>query len=507
MPGCLISVSDKSGIAELARSLESRGFSIFSTGGTWKHLAEAGIKRLRKIEDYGGFPEIMDGRVKTLNPKVFGGILADRQKPEHMQEATQHGIEMLDVVVCNLYPFRQVLADPSRSEEDIIENIDIGGVSLLRAAAKNFHSVWVLTDGTDYQHFPAVLDLPEAEQLELRKTLAQKAFSHTASYDAAIAGYLSEEKNPIWNFERQYPLRYGENPHQPAAFYADPDFRGLSVARCEVLHGKELSYNNILDADAALRLIQEFSLPAAAVIKHNNPCGVAVAEEIDMAFRLAYEADATSAFGGIVILNRACTTAIAGYVNSVFAELLLAPDFEPGSLEILQQKKNIRLLRTGAIPALSPLPEMEYRSIRGGMLEQVADIDPLDENEFRVVSKRQPTSNERTDLLFAFALTRHIKSNTIVLAKNGQSTGLGGGQTSRIASVEIALHQAGEKARGSICASDGFFPFADSVETLAAAGITAIIQPGGSVRDAEVIEAADRHGISMIMTGRRSFRH
>jgi phosphoribosylaminoimidazolecarboxamide formyltransferase/IMP cyclohydrolase len=302
-------------------------------------------------------------------------------------------------------------------------------------------------------------------------------------------------------------LRYGENPHQPAAFYADPDFRGLSVARCEVLHGKELSYNNILDADAALRLIQEFSLPAAAVIKHNNPCGVAVAEEIDMAFRLAYEADATSAFGGIVILNRACTTAIAGYVNSVFAELLLAPDFEPGSLEILQQKKNIRLLRTGAIPALSPLPEMEYRSIRGGMLEQVADIDPLDENEFRVVSKRQPTSNERTDLLFAFALTRHIKSNTIVLAKNGQSTGLGGGQTSRIASVEIALHQAGEKARGSICASDGFFPFADSVETLAAAGITAIIQPGGSVRDAEVIEAADRHGISMIMTGRRSFRH
>jgi phosphoribosylaminoimidazolecarboxamide formyltransferase/IMP cyclohydrolase len=507
MPGCLISVSDKSGIAELARNLESRGFSIFSTGGTWKHLAEAGIQNLRKIEDYGGFPEIMDGRVKTLNPKVFGGILADRRKPEHLQEAEQHGIEMLDVVVCNLYPFRQVLANPSRSDEEIIENIDIGGVSLLRAAAKNFHSVWVLADAADYKRFPAVLDMPENEQLELKKMLAQKAFAHTASYDAAIAGYLSGEESPVWHFEKQYPLRYGENPHQAAAFYADPDFRGLSVARCEVLHGKELSYNNILDADAALRLIQEFSDPAAAVIKHNNPCGVAVSDDISKAFALAYEADAVSAFGGIVVLNRPCTTSIAEYVNSVFAELLIAPDFEPGSLEILQQKKNIRLLKTGTIPPLKAVPEKEYRSIRGGLLEQVSDISPLEENEFKVLSRRQPSADEQADLLFAFAVTRHIKSNTIVLAKQGQSIGLGGGQTSRIASVDIALRQAGEKAAGSVCASDGFFPFADGVEALAAAGITAIIQPGGSVRDAEVIETADRHGICMVMTGRRTFRH
>jgi phosphoribosylaminoimidazolecarboxamide formyltransferase/IMP cyclohydrolase len=507
MPSCLISVSDKTGISELAHGLQSRGFSIYSTGGTWRHLAEAGIENLIKIEDYGGFPEIMDGRVKTLNPKVFGGILADRNKPQHLQEAVLHGIELMDVVVCNLYPFREVLAEAGRSEEDIIENIDIGGVSLLRGAAKNFQSVWVLADSADFSRFPAALDLPETEQLALRKNLAQKAFAHTAAYDAVISDYLLGDSSPQWHYEKQYPLRYGENPHQPAAFYADPAYSGLSVARCEVLHGKELSYNNILDADAALRLIQEFSGPAAAVIKHNNPCGVAVADNIDKAFTQAYEADAVSAFGGIVVLNRPCTTGIANYVNQVFAELLLAPDFEAGSLEILQQKKNIRLIRTGQIPALSAVPEKEYRSIRGGMLEQESDSSPLDEKEFKVASNRQPSDSEWQDLLFAFAITRHIKSNTIVLAKEGQSIGLGGGQTSRIASVDIALRQAGERAIGSVCASDGFFPFADSVEALAAAGIRAIIQPGGSVRDAEVLEAANRHGICMVMTGRRTFRH
>ena len=507
MPGCLISVSDKNGISELAQVLESRGFKIFSTGGTWRHLAEAGIKNLQKIEDYGGFPEIMDGRVKTLNPKVFGGILADRQKPDHLREAAQHGIEMLDVVVCNLYPFRQVMADPSRSEDDIIENIDIGGVSLLRAAAKNFQSVWVLSDAADYRNFPEVLELPANAQLEWRKKLAQKAFSHTASYDAAIAGFMGAEELPGGRFEKQYPLRYGENPHQKAAFYADPGYHGLSVARCEVLHGKELSYNNILDADAALRLIQEFQVPAAAVIKHNNPCGVAIAGDIESAFKLAYDADPVSAFGGIVVLNRACTPAIAESVNSVFAELLLAPDFEPGSLEILQQKKNIRLLKTGPVPALNDRPDKEFRSIKGGLLEQDSDNNPLNESEFKVVSQIQPSPEEWKDMLFAFAVTRHIKSNTIVLVKGGQSIGLGGGQTSRIASVEIALRQAGDKASAAVCASDGFFPFADGVEALATAGIKAIIQPGGSMRDQEVLEAADRHGICMVFTGRRSFRH
>ena len=507
MPACLISVSDKTGISKLAQVLESRGFSIFSTGGTWRHLADAGIKNLKKIEDYGGFPEIMDGRVKTLNPKVFGGILADRRKPGHLEEAAQHGIEMLDVVVCNLYPFRAVVADPSRSEDDIIENIDIGGVSLLRAAAKNFRSVWVLSDADDYHRFPEVLELPEDAQLDFRKKLAQKAFSHTASYDAAISGFLGGPAFQAGHFEKQYSLRYGENPHQQAAFYADSGYQGLSVARCEVLHGKELSFNNILDADAALRLIQEFQGPAAAVIKHNNPCGVAVAGDIENAFKLAYDADPVSAFGGIVVLNRSCTPAIAESVNSVFAELLLAPDFEPGSMEILQQKKNIRLLKTGPVPALNFRPDKEFRSIKGGLLEQDSDSTPLDEGEFRVVSITQPSGEDRKDMLFAFAVTRHIKSNTIVLVKGGQSLGLGGGQTSRIASVEIALRQAGEKAMGAVCASDGFFPFADGVEALASAGIKAIIQPGGSMRDQEVIAAADRHGICMVFTGRRSFRH
>lgn len=506
MPACLISVSDKSGISELALGLESKGFTIFSTGGTWRYLHDAGIGNLRKIEDYGSFPEIMDGRVKTLNPKVFGGILADRNKPQHLEEAKMHEIEMLDVVVCNLYPFREVLADAARSAEDIIENIDIGGVSLLRAAAKNFQSVWVLSDAADYLIFPEVLDRSGAEQLEIRKKLAGKAFAHTASYDAAISGYFNGAV-PHWHYISQYPLRYGENPHQQAGFFASPDYKKPSVPRMEVLHGKELSYNNILDADAALRLISEFSGPAAAIIKHNNPCGVAVHSDITTAFIRAYEADAVSAFGGIVVLNRACTTAIAEYVNKVFAELLIAPGFEAGALEILQQKKNIRLLKSPEIPPLSTRPEMEYRSILGGMLVQEADNTPLDPASFRVVSKRRSADDEWEDMLFAFAVTRHIKSNTIVLASGGKSIALGGGQTSRIASVEIALRQGGEKAIGSVCASDGFFPFADGVEALAAAGVKAIIQPGGSVRDDEVIEAADRHGICMVFTGRRTFRH
>ena len=506
MPSCLISVSDKKNISELAHSLQSIGFEILSTGGTYRHLKAAGIQQLRKIEDYGSFPEIMDGRVKTLNPKIFGGILADRNKAVHLQEAAAHGIEMLDVVVCNLYPFREVCADSSRSEEDIIENIDIGGVSLLRAAAKNFQSVWVLCDSEDYNRFPEVLNLPFDEQLAVRRDLAKKAFSHTAAYDAAIAGFFGSEKLNFGQMEKQYPLRYGENPHQAAAFYADPSFSGVSVARCQVLHGKELSYNNILDADAALRLIMEFSGPAAAVIKHNNPCGAAQQNDISTAFIRAYEADATSAFGGIVVLNRPCTQEIADYVNGVFAELLIAPDFEPGALEILRQKKNIRLLKSGPMQTGSSF-QKEYRSICGGMLEQDADLLPQDESVFRVVSSREPLPAEWDDLRFAFAITRHIKSNTIVLAAGGQTLGLGGGQTSRIASVDIALRQAGNKCKGSVCASDGFFPFADSVEALAEAGVTAIIQPGGSMRDAEVIEAADRHGISMVFTGRRSFRH
>ena len=507
MPKCLISVSDKTGLDTLAPQLELLGFEIISTGGTYKHLAELGIKGLQKIEDYTGFPEIMDGRVKTLHPLVFGGILAERGTESHLQDAQTNGIELIDLVICNLYPFKKTVVDSSKTEEEIIENIDIGGVTLLRAAAKNFKSVWVLVDSDDYQNFINGFSLPANEQITLRKKLAQKAFAHTADYDNAIQHYLAGTDAPEWNFEKKYDLRYGENPHQKASFYVDKNFAGMSIANAEILHGKELSYNNLLDADCALALIREFSEPAAAVIKHNNPCGAAIADDIETAFSKAYETDSVSAFGGIIILNRNCTIKIAEFIQSVFVEVVIAPGFEEGSLEILQQKKNIRIIRTGPISQYSDTVSTEYKSITGGLLLQDADQKAINQDEFKLVSQKKPAEQDLRDLIFAFSLTRHMKSNTIALVSEGCTIGLGGGQTSRIAAVEIALRQAGEKAKNAVCASDGFFPFADSIEALAASGIRAIVQPGGSVKDSEVIAAADQHGICMVFTGHRTFKH
>ena len=503
MPTALISVYDKIGIVAFATELIRLGWSIVSSGGTYTALTQAGLVA-KKVEELTGFPEIMDSRVKTLHPKIHGGILADRDVPEHLAQAKEHGIGLIDLVVVNLYPFAAAIAKLGATEMDAIHNIDIGGPAMLRAAAKNFHHVTVVTDPSDYA---AVLEELAAGGVtpETRKRLAVKVFSATAGYDASIASYFSAGGLLQLTYQKQQSLRYGENPHQQAVLYRNPASFETSVVSAEVLHGKELSYNNLVDADAALNLLREFTEPAAAVIKHTNPCGCAQASTIDEAFRKAYEADSVSAFGGIIVLNRPCTAAIAEAVHKVFVEVVLAPEFEPGALEVLEQKKNIRLLRLGEI---RPLQEHKaYRSLVGGLLEQDVDAQPITEGSLKLVTKRAPTEQEQRDMLFGFAVCRHVKSNAIVLVKDGVTVGVGAGQMSRVEAVEIALRKAGERARGAVAASDAFFPFSDGPEALAKAGVTAIIQPGGSVKDEEVTSAVDAQGMAMVFTGFRVFRH
>ena len=542
MPIALISVSNKEGIIEFAKGLNKAGWEIISTGGTFEVLKKASLKNLKKVEEITGFPEIMDGRVKTLHPKIFGGILADRSKADHLKEAKANQIPLIDLVVCNLYPF---------SEKPGIENIDIGGVSLLRAAAKNYQFVTVVCDPADYEEVLAKSKEParhgyakgvaggarkqrsktDDRSEEFRRRLALKAFNHTSRYDQMIADYFSGVKNLTLNFEKLSDLRYGENPHQTAAFYGESRIanRELSgIVNAEVLHGKELSFNNILDADAALNLIGEFEEPAAAVIKHTNPCGVATGKNINDAFKSAYQADALSAFGGVIVLNRPCTKEIAEEINKVFAEVVLAPEFEKGALEILKQKKNIRILKLPATPRLrsgqaSYLPRPAYRTGRrqagtlpaakdykkviGGILEQDYDSKQITEKDLKIVSQEKPTKSQINDLLFAWKVAKHVKSNAVVIAKAGITLGIGAGQMSRIDSVDIAIKKGQGKLKGAVVASDGFFPFKDSVDKLAKFGILSIIQPGGSVKDKEVITAADRHSLSMVFTGIRAFRH
>lgn len=511
----LISVSDKQGITNLAKSLVVAGYEIISTGGTFEVLKKANLKNLKKVEEITGFPEIMDGRVKTLHPKIFGGILADRSKSSHLKEAKANQIPLIDLVVCNLYPFDQ---EPS------IENIDIGGVTLLRAAAKNYEHVTVVCNPEDYEEVLLKLKAPASANasagkqnlklktndrlIEFRKKMAEKAFSHTAQYDAMIADYFSDGKNLNLHFEKLYDLRYGENPHQSARFYKEVRSGKLeagSIVNAEVLHGKELSFNNILDADAALNLISEFEEPAAAVIKHTNPCGVATDKNINDAFKNAYQADAMSAFGGVIILNRPCTKEIAESINKVFAELVIAPEFNKGALEILKQKKNIRLLKVGSLK--SEVGMKDYKKVVGGILEQDYDNKQITEKYLKIVSQEKPTKSQINDLLFAWKVAKHVKSNAIVIAKGGTTLGIGAGQMSRIESVDIAVKKGQGKLKGAVVASDGFFPFKDSVDKLAKFGILSIIQPGGSVKDKEVIGAANEHGISMVFTGVRAFRH
>ena len=525
----LISVSDKRGVVELARALAQLGAEILSTGGTAAALAGAGIA-VKQVSAHTGAPEILDGRVKTLHPKIHGGLLG-RDTPAHRAEMAEHDIAPIDVVVVNLYPFEATIARPDVTLDDAIENIDIGGPSMLRSAAKNHERVAVIVDPADY---PAVIAELRAGELSpaRRLDLARKAFAHTSAYDAAIAAYLSSLDDAAATardvpprrrelpdvlgvqWRRLYDLRYGENPHQRAAFYADarsPLPAGPArptVAAAEVLGGKQLSYNNILDLDAALGLCLELAPPAAVVVKHNNPCGVAIGDDLADTYRRARDADATSAFGGIVAVNREVDDALAKLLVETFLECVIAPGYSAAARDVLASKKNLRLVAAaGPWTPQDGALAWSIRTIAGGALVQTADHGMVDLASARVATQRAPSDRERADLAFAWRVAKHVKSNAIVFAKDGVTLAIGAGQMSRVDSVRICERKAGAKLAGSAVASDAFFPFRDGVDVLAEAGAVAVVQPGGSVRDDEVIAAADQHGLAMLMTGMRHFRH
>lgn len=507
----LISVSDKQGIVSFAKNLVQNGYEIISTGGTKSALEAAGLEPIA-IETVTGFPEMMDGRVKTLHPKIHGGLLGRRDLPEHLAAMEKHDIAPIDLVVVNLYPFKETIAQADVTEEQAIENIDIGGPSMLRSAAKNFAAVTVIVDPKDY---PLILDeLTETGQTQLatRKRLAAKVFRHTAAYDALIADYLTkavEESEPeklTLTYELKQMLRYGENSHQTAAFYQDALPVPYSIASAKQLHGKELSYNNIKDADAALRIAKEFTEPTAVALKHMNPCGIGTATTIFDAFKRAYEADPVSIFGGIIVLNRPVDEATAAALHQIFLEIVIAPAFEPAALDILTKKKNIRLMTLDFVA--NPV-ETEMVSVLGGLLVQEQDTLAESPNDWTVVTKRQPSESELEAMAFAWKAVKHVKSNAIVLANQYQTVGIGAGQMNRVGSVKIAIEQAAEagKLTDAVLASDAFFPMDDSVEYAAKRGIKAIIQPGGSIKDQASIEMADQYGVAMIFTGVRHFRH
>jgi phosphoribosylaminoimidazolecarboxamide formyltransferase/IMP cyclohydrolase len=502
----LISVSDKTGVAELARGLAELGIAIVSTGSTAKAIRDAGVDA-REVAEVTGFPEMMDGRVKTLHPVVHAGILADRSKPEHMKELEAQGIEPIDLVIVNLYPFEQTVSSGAGGEE-VVEQIDIGGPTLLRAAAKNFRSVAVVVSPSRYD---ALLEALRGGKLdeEMRRSLAAEAFEHVASYDAAISGWFSNELNDepppslTLSFVRVGDLRYGENPHQRAALYRQPLSPG-PLGNAEILQGKEMSYNNWLDAEAARALAVALETPAAVIVKHHNPSGAAVAATAGDAYRAAFASDTVSAFGGVVAFNTEVDEQTAEAMAEVFTEVVIAPGFTDGALARYAEKKNLRVVR-------APLPRqggLELRLIGGGGgLIQDADVVTETRDEMKVVSKREPTEEEWADLLFAWRVAARVKSNAIVFASGRATVGVGAGQMSRVDSVELAGRKAGERSRGAVMASDAFFPFRDGVDAAAKAGIAAVIQPGGSVRDEEVVAAADEAGMAMVLTGRRHFRH
>jgi phosphoribosylaminoimidazolecarboxamide formyltransferase/IMP cyclohydrolase len=515
----LLSVSDKTGLVDFARELvTSYGVELIATGGTRKALADAGLP-VKDIAELTKFPEILDGRVKTLHPAIYAGLLAKRDKPEHLQTLADHKLPEIDLVVCNLYPFEQTVAKPGATEAEAIENIDIGGPCMVRAAAKNFASVAVVVCSDDYGYVLNSMATNRGclDRIE-RLVLAKKAFQMIASYDLAISAYFGE-LNPGdglnssrmgLTMERVQDLRYGENPHQKAAFYAEPHISRPCVATAEQLHGKELSYNNILDLDSALNLAREFAGPACVVVKHNNPCGAAVAGKLADAFQRAWDGDPLSAFGGIIAFNRSVDVDTASAILDPrakrFVECIIAPDYEPHALEGLKKwKENVRLLKTGE---LTGFPQgLDYRRVDGGWLVQTRDYGADKPDEWKTVTRRKPTEEEFHALHFAWFVCKHVKSNAIVLVQGTQVVGVGAGQMSRVVSVEIAVKKAGDKSKGSALASDAFFPFPDNVHAAAAAGVTAIIQPGGSIKDKDSIEACDQHGIAMLFTGVRHFRH
>lgn len=507
----LISVSDKTGVVDLAQSLVALGFEILSTGGTAETLKNSGVP-VTPVSDITGFPECLDGRVKTLHPAIHGGLLARRDLPEHMQQIESLGISPIDVVVINLYPFKATVMKENVSVEEAIEQIDIGGPSMLRSAAKNHAAVYVVTDPEDYGAVVSALQNTGDDSRQLRYNLAVKVFRHTAAYDALISDYLSKIAGiDPWGdkltltYEKVQDLRYGENPHQKAAFYKQPMAGIQSIASGIQLHGKELSYNNIADGDAALKIIREFSEPAAVAVKHANPCGVAVGDTVLSAYQKAYDADPVSIFGGIVALNRVVDADTALELEKTFLEIILAPDFDAAALEILQKKKNIRLIKMDQRAFLPTDEAYGVKHVGGGLLVQ--DINNAIYDKLEVVTKKAPTEDEMQALIFAWKVCKHVKSNAIVTAAEGVTTGIGPGQVNRVGALEIAVAQSGEKARGSVLASDAFFPFPDSVEAAAKAGVCAIIQPGGAMRDQDVIDAADKYGIAMVFTGIRHFNH
>ncbi|SDW70586.1 bifunctional phosphoribosylaminoimidazolecarboxamide formyltransferase/IMP cyclohydrolase [Paenibacillus sp. CF384] len=509
----LISVSDKTGIVEFSRALAGLGVQIISTGGTASLLEKEGVPVIG-ISDVTGFPEILDGRVKTLHPAVHSGLLAVRDDEEHQKAMQELGLDYIDLVVVNLYPFAATIAKPDVSYEDAIENIDIGGPTMLRSAAKNHAFVTVVVDAADYQ---TVLDEVKAQgdtTLETRKSLAAKVFRHTGAYDALISDYLSKlQGNPLpesytVTYEKVQDLRYGENPHQKAAFYRKPLASAGNITTAEQLHGKELSYNNINDANAALAIVKEFNEPAVVAVKHMNPCGVGIGSDIHEAYQKAYAADPTSIFGGIVAANRAIGVETAKLLSEIFLEIVIAPDFTPEALEVLTKKKNIRLMKLGEIQAASERkPEWLVTSVDGGMLVQESDVHSLTEADIQIVTNRKPTEEELKQLLFGWKVVKHVKSNAILLASDDMTVGVGAGQMNRVGAARIAIEQAGDKAKGAVLASDAFFPMGDTLELAAKAGITAVIQPGGSIKDEESIAVANAHNIAMVLTGVRHFKH
>ena len=507
----LLSVSDKTGIVEFARELENLGVTIISTGGTHKKLEESGIA-VTGISDVTGFPECLDGRVKTLHPAVHGGILAMRDKPEHMKQLADLGIETIDIVAINLYPFKETILKPGVTLEDAIENIDIGGPTMLRSAAKNHKDVVVICDPADYETVIDELKKNKTVSYDTKYRLALKVFQHTAAYDAMISDYLRKQigaelpDNLTMTFEKVQELRYGENPHQKASYYKIQPADG-SLVKAEQLHGKELSFNNINDTNGALAALREFSEPTVVAVKHANPCGVGTGSDIYTAYKRAYDCDPTSIFGGIVAANRPIDKATAEEINKIFIEIVIAPDFTDEAMEILTQKKNIRLLKLPNIENKEAAGEIDIKKVSGGLLVQGVDDILFDENALNVVTDRAPTEKEMEDLRLAMKVVKHIKSNGIVIAKDQATVGIGPGQVNRIWAVENAIRQANTSLEGSVLASDAFFPFDDCVTAAAKAGVTAIIQPGGSIRDQESIDKANELGIAMVFCGIRHFKH
>ena len=513
----LISVSDKTGVVELARTLAERGVSILSTGGTARLLTEQGIT-VTEVSKHTGFPEIMDGRVKTLHPRIHGGLLGRRGVDESVMSL--HGIERIDLLVVNLYPFAETVARPACTYSEAIENIDIGGPAMVRAAAKNHDAVTVLVDPADYGALLGELEQHDGSTTpQLRAWLAAKAFAHTARYDTMVANYL-QGRNPAPGsafpqslplvYEKVQDLRYGENPHQQAAFYRDVTPRGPSVSNARLLQGKELSFNNIADADTAIECVRQFSEPACVIVKHANPCGVAVAADPRAAYDHAYRTDPTSAFGGILAFNRPLDAAtVSTILERQFVEVLAAPAILPEARAALAAKPNVRVLELGDLP-VDHGAELEFRSVSGGLLAQTRDLGMVRRDQLQVVSRRQPTPAELDDLLFAWRVCKFVKSNAIVYAREHSTLGIGAGQMSRVYSSRIAAMKAADEkiaVSGAVMASDAFLPFRDGLDVAAEYGIGAVIQPGGSLRDAEVIAAADEHGMTMVFTGMRHFRH